>query len=133
MDDFVLLHHDKDYLRKCLGEIRNMCECELKLELNEKTQIFPVKNGVDYLGWHLYLTDSGKVVRKLRNSNKKSMKKRFGRMMRDYSTYKIDFDAVKRSTTSTYGHLAHGHTYKLRSKLAQETVYVRQLGAEPPH
>ena len=24
--------------------------------------------------------------------------------------------------------LAHGHTYKLRSKLAQETVYVRQLG-----
>jgi retron-type reverse transcriptase len=125
MDDFVLLHHDKEYMRKCLAEIREMCECNLKLELNDKTQIFPLQNGVDYLGWHFYLTDSGKVIRKLRNSNKKSMKKRFKRLARDYHEWKIDFDAIKRSTASTYGHLMHGNTYRLRNKLAWETVYTR--------
>ena len=70
MDDFVLLHHDKEYLRHCLDEIRKVCRDELKIELNSKTQISPVKNGLDYLGWHFYLTDTGKVIRKLRKSNK---------------------------------------------------------------
>ena len=123
MDDFVLLHHDKEYLRKCLAEIRNICEGDLKLELNDKTQIFPLKNGVDYLGWHFYMTDSGKVIRKLRNSNKKSLKKRFKKMARDYHDWKIDLDAIKRKTVSTYGHLMHGNTYRLRNKLSWETVY----------
>ncbi|MDR0221674.1 MAG: RNA-directed DNA polymerase, partial [Lachnospiraceae bacterium] len=71
MDDFVLLHHDKEYLRHCLGEIRRVCRDDLHLEMNEKTQIFPVKNGVEYLGWRFYLTESGKAVRKLRTANKR--------------------------------------------------------------
>jgi len=123
MDDFVLLHHDKEYLRQCLAKIRECCEDELRLQLNDKTQIFPVKNGVDYLGWHFYLTDSGKVIRKLRNSNKKTLKKRMKRLARDYYDWKIDFDAVKRSTVSTYGHLRHGNTYHLRNKLTWKTIY----------
>lgn len=134
MDDFVLLHPDREYLRECLAAIRKFCGNELKLELNDKTQIFPIKNGVDYLGWHFYLTDSGKVIRKLRNSNKKRMKKRMRKLAQDYHDWKIDIDAVKRSTASTYGHLQHGNTYHLRSKLAWETVYTHgdreSLGGE---
>jgi len=125
MDDFVLLHHDKDYLRKCLAEIRSMCENELKLELNEKTQIFPLKNGVDYLGWHFYMTNTGKVVRKLRNSNKRSMKRRFKKMARDYNNWMLDIEDIKRKVTSTHGHLIHGNTYRLRCKLSWKTVYTR--------
>lgn len=125
MDDFVLLHKDKDYLRKCLIEIRSICENELGLELNEKTQIFPVKNGVDYLGWHFYLTDTGKVIRKLRNAGKKKIKRRYRKMAQDYHDHLIELEDVKRSIASTQGHLCHGHTYHLRCKLAAETVYVR--------
>ncbi|MCL1996247.1 MAG: RNA-directed DNA polymerase [Defluviitaleaceae bacterium] len=125
MDDFVLLHHDKEHLRKCLAEIRSMCENELKLGLNEKTQILPLKNGADYLGWHFYITDTGKVIRKLRNSNKKSMKRRFKKMARDYSNYMIDLEKIKHRVTSTHGHLIHGNTYRLRSKLSRETIYTR--------
>jgi hypothetical protein len=125
MDDFVLLHHDKKYLQKCLAEIRGICENELKLELNEKTQIFPLKNGVDYLGWHFYITDSGKIIRKLRTSKKKNLKRRFRKMARDYHNWIIDPGEIKRQTTSTYGHLSHGNTYRLRNKLSWETVYTR--------
>jgi len=130
MDDFVLLHHDKEYLRQCLAKIREVCEGELKLQLNDKTQIFPVKNGVGYLGWHFYLTGSGKVIRKLRNANKKSLKKRMKRLARDYHDWKLDLDAVNRSTVSTHGHLMHGNTYRLRNKLAWETVYTRADAGE---
>lgn len=123
MDDFILLHPDRDYLRKCLMAIREACRDELKIELNEKTQIFPIKHGVEYLGWHFYLTDSGKVIRKLRNAKKKSLKRRMRKQAKDYHDGKIGFDAVKRSAISTHGHLAHGDTYRLRTKLAWETVY----------
>ena len=77
MDDFILLHQDKNYLLDCLREIKSIFHNDLLLELNSKTQIFPVKNGVKYLGWHFYLTDSGKVVRKLLTSGKRRIKNRF--------------------------------------------------------
>ena len=34
----------------------------LGLRLNGKTQILPLKNGIDFLGFHTYLTQTGKVV-----------------------------------------------------------------------
>jgi len=125
MDDFVLLHHDKEYLRDCLNEIQRVCNDDLKIELNNKTQIFPVKNGVDYLGWHFYLSETGKVIRKLRTSNKKRLKRRLRLLQKEYRDWTIDFDAVKRSLVSTHGHLIHGHTYRLRSKLSEKTIFTR--------
>ena len=122
MDDFVLLHHDKEYLRQCLSCIRGVCENGLFIQLNDKTQIFPLKNGVDYLGWHFYLTDTGKVVRKLRTSKKKSLKRRMNKLARDYHDHIIDLATVSRSMASTYGHLKHGHTYHLQNKISWETV-----------
>ena len=38
----------------------------LKLELNGKTAIFPLKNGINFLGFHTYLDSGGKVIMKLR-------------------------------------------------------------------
>ena len=49
---------------------------ELDLELNNKTAIFPLKNGIDFLGFHTYLTDSGKVVMNLRRANVKKIKRK---------------------------------------------------------
>lgn len=123
MDDFVLLHQGKGFLQECLAKIRNVCESDLKLDLNEKTQIFPLKNGVDYLGWHFYLTGSGKVIRKLRNSKKRSLKRHFKKMAQNYQDWQIDFEDIKRRVKSTNGHLIHGNTYRLRNKLSRETVY----------
>ena len=85
MDDFVLLHHSKDYLHECIACISELFSDILKLELNEKTQVFPVKNGVKYLGWRFYLTETGKVVRKLQNEGKRRTKRRFKRLRGDYS------------------------------------------------
>ncbi|MCL2054430.1 MAG: RNA-directed DNA polymerase [Oscillospiraceae bacterium] len=125
MDDFILLHHDKEYLRHCLDEIRRICGVELKIELNNKTQIFAVKNGVDYLGWHFYLTDTGKVIRKLKTPNKRRLKRRMKLLQEEYRTGIIDIDDVKRSLVSTHGHLIHGHTYRFREKLYGKTAFSR--------
>lgn len=75
MDDFYIIHEDKEYLKKCLRLIREKMD-GLKLELNGKTAIFPLKNGIDFLGFHTYLDSGGGVIMKLRRDSIDRMKAR---------------------------------------------------------
>ncbi len=117
MDDLILLHEDKAHLQSCLAEISEVAARELKIEFNEKTQIFPISEGVDYLGWRFYLTDSGKVIRRLRTSNKRRFKRRLKAFKERYRSGELDFDAIKQRLASYDGHLKHGHTWKLKTKV----------------
>lgn len=75
MDDFILIHSSKNYLKHCLSEIDKFCKNDLKLSLNNKTQIGKVYNGIDFLGYRITLTSSGKITKKLRTSSRNRMKK----------------------------------------------------------
>lgn len=122
MDDMILLHESKDYLRHCLDEITETAQNILHLSFNEKTQIFPVSEGADYLGWHFYLTDSGKVIRRLRTSSKRRFKRRLKSFTRKYSAGEITLDKINRSLASYRGHLSHGHTYRLITHISERFV-----------
>lgn len=131
MDDMVLIHEDKGYLQKCLAELREVAERELKLEFNEKTQVFPLSAGVDYLGWRFYVTESGKVIRRLRTTGKRRYKRRLKASMEQYRSGEKTYDEIKRSLASYNGHLNHGHTWKLRKKLYGRFVLTKgEKGAE---
>ena len=122
MDDMVLLHKNKEYLQETLLQMQEMCDNKLKLELNEKTQIFPIRHGVDYLGWHFYLTDTGKVVKKLRTQNKQRIKRRMKKLAAEYANGRISVEEIERSIVSTKGHLSHGNTYHLKKKIYKELL-----------
>lgn len=126
MDDAILIHHDRQYLKQCLSAIRGYLRVERQLELNEKTQIIPLSQGVDYLGFHFYITEQGKVIRKLRSSNKKRIKKKLKSYRHAYRIGKMDYDAVKRSIVSYKGHLSHGNTYHLQRQLLSHLVLSKQ-------
>ena len=126
MDDFVLVHEDKALLKECLHEIQAHCRDVLGLELNSKTQIFLIQNGVDYLGWHHYLTGTGKVVRKLLLVSKQRLRRRMKGLQNGYASRLLDWDDVKRSITSTDGHLRHGNAYRLRARIVGGTGFVRK-------
>lgn len=53
MDDFYIINSDKLLLRQILKEIEAYIK-PLGLRLNGKTQILPLKNGIDFLGFHTY-------------------------------------------------------------------------------
>jgi hypothetical protein len=125
MDDFVLLHHDKAYLQQILESLREFATNELGLEFNKKTQICPIKNGIKHLGFHVYLTETGKVIRKVSVQTKKRYKRLLKKISKDYAERKVEFGFIKARVNSYNTHLKHGHTYKLRNKLSWETVYRR--------
>lgn len=65
MDDFYLIHEDKEYLKYCKEEIRKKC-AELGMTLNErKTQIVKLTHGFTFLKVRFYITDTGKIIRKI--------------------------------------------------------------------
>lgn len=75
MDDMILIHRDKSFLRECKNKIEDKCNSLLKLSLNQKTQIGKVKDGIDFLGYRHILNANGSITRKLRVSSKQRIKK----------------------------------------------------------
>lgn len=109
MDDFILIHRDKRYLQYCLEEINKVRNEELNLEFNQKTQIGLAYNGIDFLGFNHILTNSGKVIRKLRFSSKQRMRKHIKtiRKLKDKSI--IDEEYVGMRINAFKAHLKHSN------------------------
>ena len=62
MDDFIIIHEDPEFLSACLDAIEEKLAA-LGLAINEKTQIFPLRQGIRWLQWRFVLTPTGKVLR----------------------------------------------------------------------
>ena len=64
MDDFYVIHYDKAFLKELLLGIKEIAT-ELGLTLNEKkTQICRINKGFVFLKQFIFLTDTGKIVRR---------------------------------------------------------------------
>ena len=61
MDDAALVHESKEYLKFCGVKIKEFLGV-IKLVVNEKTQLYPLKRGIILLHWHIMVTITGKVV-----------------------------------------------------------------------
>lgn len=118
MDDFHVIAETKDELRVLLGKI-NAWMADVGLELNEKTCIHPLKNGIDYLGFHTYLTESGAVVQKLRQDNIDRINARVKSWKRDYPLGRITKERIIEKFRGWDAYAAYGDTYALRLKYAR--------------
>lgn len=112
MDDFFLIHPDKDYLIYCPEEIKKFL-VPLGLELNHKTAVFPLSQGIDFLVFRTYMTESGKVVRKIRRDSKNRIRQKLKKFRRLLDEGRITFETVVQPYSSWTGHAEHGNSYHL--------------------
>ncbi|WP_298068442.1 RNA-directed DNA polymerase [uncultured Mailhella sp.] len=71
MDDFMLLHRDKAELWRLLAEIRDFLAYELRLNLNNKTRVFPASHGVDFAGYRHWASHKLPRKRNVRRARKR--------------------------------------------------------------
>lgn len=116
MDDWYVICSDMGAAREALKLIRAQFAA-LGLELNDKTNIFPLQNGIDFCGFHTYLTQSGKVVRKLRYSSIKRMKRRIRLWEKQYAAGEITREKIEECYGSWEAHAKHGDTRALRKQM----------------
>ena len=119
MDDFYLIHEDKEYLQHCLEVITEYLKT-LELTLNGKTQIFPFKNGVSYLGFHTYITNAGQIIRKLKNQKKRNAQKKYLRMAKLVVKGKLTRERFYASYNACKNHRSHGNCYNLSKQMDQK-------------
>lgn len=107
MDDFVVISGDKDHLRWLRLDVERFLSENLKLELNSKTQIFPVahKNGrgLDFLGYHMWPSK-----RRLRKDSLKRFKRRVRRLQVKYEVGEVGFSDIRQQLSSWVAHARHG-------------------------
>lgn len=116
MDDFYLIHPDKEYLQYCRAEIEKKVEA-LGLRLNQKTQIYPLAHGIDFLGFHTYLLPSGKVIRKVRRKSKNNVRRKLKKMQGLVEAGKIPASVPAQSYQSWRGHASKGNCHHLIEKM----------------
>jgi retron-type reverse transcriptase len=112
MDDFYLIHESKAFLQECRAEIEQYVGA-LGLRMNNKTNIFPLKNGIDFLGFHSYLTDSGKVIRKVRRVSKNNVRRRLKKQRKLFDAGVITLFQAEQSYQSWRSHALKGNSYHL--------------------
>jgi retron-type reverse transcriptase len=100
-DDLVILAEDKPQLHQLLADIRLYFQVELKLEIKDNYQIFPVQaRGIDFIGY---------VFRHTHTRVRKSIKKNCAR--------KIKRSNNPQSKASYNGWFKHGNCIHLKQKL----------------
>lgn len=106
MDDGVLIHENKKYLKYCLSEIERIVD-KYKLILNKKTRIYKMSEGIEFLGFR-FIIKNNKIIMKIKNNTKK----RFKRRVND------------RNISSYIGHLKYGDCGNLIYKILKEKELV---------
>ncbi|MDI3547871.1 MAG: RNA-directed polymerase [Halanaerobiales bacterium] len=115
MDDFIILHHDKRLLWYFLQEIRDFLDRKLNLELNGKTSVFPINQGINFVGYRIWPTH-----RLLRKSSIKRIKRGLKKLQKDFNDGKIPLKKVEATIMSWLGHCKHADTYRIRKKVLGE-------------
>lgn len=123
MDDFYLIHPSREYLRYCLEVITAYLET-LELTLNGKTQIFPFKNGVSYLGFHTYIASDGAAIRRLKNQNKRNAQRRYLRKAKMVAAGKLPEERFRASYGAWKNHISHGNCHKLGAAMDERIAAI---------
>lgn len=120
MDDGYLIHESKEYLQHCLECIKQICE-ELEIKLNtKKTQIIKLSHGFTFLKCRFYLTETGKVIKKIYKHSVTKMRRKlksFRRMVDDHILTFQDVYQAFQSWRSYAMHFDAWHTIKNMGRL----------------
>lgn len=119
MDDFILIHHDRQYLLECQVRIAQMLQ-ELECQFNtRKTGITHLSDGILFLGFHYRLTKSGKVIMTLNSANIKHERKKLCKLVHLAKKGLRTREKVDECYRDWKNHVAKGNDYKLLQRMDQ--------------
>ena len=124
MDDFIIIHHDKEHLHRLRAKVELFLWERLRLKTNAKTQVFPVGifhgRALDFLGYRIWTTH-----RKLRKSSIQRITRTMKKLQQLYSEGKVSLWRIRQSLISWLGHAQHAETRGLQVKLLDSFVFKR--------
>ena len=115
VDDFVILHNDKQTLETCKEKINNFLKT-LKLQLHpDKSKIISLNNGVTMLGYRVFYHH-----KLLRKSNLRKSHRKIEEKIELVKNNILPYDSLLDSIHGWFGYAMWANTYNLRQKLIEE-------------
>lgn len=117
MDDFLIISDSREYLENCQRQMIQYLSA-LKFEMNEKkTRIYPLSEGIEFLGFNYQLTNTGKVLMLVRSSNVKRERKKLRRLVTKSKRGEIPRNKVDESYAAWRNHAGKGNSHKLIQRM----------------
>ena len=111
MDDYTLIHYDKNYLKKCLLDISEKLEKEYKLKLNKnKCKIYDISDGFDFLGYRFSVINNKTIV-KISKCTIFRIRKRIRKIIKGYNG---NFSYFYNAYTNYYNSFKYSKCLKLK-------------------
>ncbi len=113
LDDFVILHNDRNTLEIWKIQIDKFLRTALKLELHpEKSKIYPLHKGTNFLGLRIFYCH-----KLLKKSNIKSINSRLREFIKVYKQGYITREEIENRMDGWFAYAIHGNTHKLCNRL----------------
>lgn len=117
MDDVIILCSSKDQLREWKDRIASFLETELELQLNNKTCIRPITQGIEFVGYRVW---PDKLV--LRKKTTLHMKRVLKARQEAYRVKKITLKQAFDTLSCYVGMLKHCDSDSLKEKMVEDFV-----------
>ena len=112
LDDSIAMFKTKEEAKVALGKIKEFLEKNLELELNEKTQIFKSKQGVNFCGYKI-----NPYRLKIRDRGKRKLKKKVKELKYKIRVGELDSKEAKKYLCGHFGYIKYADVKNLSSKL----------------
>lgn len=119
MDDGLLMVEDKEEAKKILGKIENFVNDKLCLKLNNKSGYFPLKKGVVFCGYKIYLHNM-----KIKRANIKRIQKRIKHWNHEWKLGNNNFKYWHQSFHAWKGYAMFADSKKLVDKLEKSREFI---------
>jgi len=127
MDDFILIHEDKEFLTKCQALIKQELQ-KIGFEFNEKkTGIYSIAKGISFIGFKFILTDSGKVIMLIRKENVAHARHKLFKLSKLAKAGKLTREKVDQCYMSWRDHAGKGNSFMLLQRMDK---YYKELWKE---
>lgn len=120
MDDVIILGNDKLQLREWKERIGVFLETELELNLNNKTCIRPIGQGIEFVGYRVW---ANQVI--IRKSTTLRIKRSLKGVRKLYAEGKMSFEKVTETFRCYIGMLQHTDSQALIDKLYEDMVLMK--------
>ena len=112
LDDSIAMFRTKEEAKKALSKIKKFLKQNLELELNEKTQIFENKQGINFCGYKI-----NPYRLKIRDRGKRKLKKKVKELKYKIRIGEIDSKEAKKYLCGHFGYIKYANVKNLTDKI----------------
>ena len=116
MDDLVMIFDNRDEATKVLAVLKEKIK-EFKLDFNDKTQIIPLKNGIEFLGGRYYIGKGGQIFLKVKRQARDRLRRNIKRVENLQKNGTLNEDYLHGFYAGYKGHLKDFNSFYLFSKV----------------